>query len=273
MKINEIKAKLATLAEKVEPVTVTSVTPPKAEVKATAPEDSSKNTATATSTNHSSAVAGASQPTTRKPSTKRSVSIKEATTVPVTKDVAPVVTAPAQIEPKPLSMVEPETKPAAVAPKKTTTRKTKTANVIPIDGIEAVISKYLTAGVDYSVVPGCGPKPFLLLSGAQKLAAIYGFRSTCEIIHRVENYADCFVLYEVKTTIHDEAGNIVAQGFGSANTKERRYLKEFAGNLNVVLKMAVKRSFLASIILATHAGGFSQDADLVTDNMRKEAVG
>ena len=273
MKINEIKAALAQMAQKVEPVTAPSVISPKVEVETSTRVASNKNTATATSANHSSSVPVASQQTTRKPSTKKSVPTTTATPAPVTKDIAPVVTAPAQIEPKPLPMVEPETKPAAVAPKKTTTRKTKTANVIPIDGIEAVISKYLTAGVDYSVVPGCGPKPFLLLSGAQKLAAIYGFRSTCEIIHRVENYADCFVLYEVKTTIHDEAGNTVAQGYGSANTKERRYLKEFAGNLNVVLKMAVKRSFLASIILATHASGFSQDADLVTDNMRKEAVG
>ena len=276
MKINEIKAALANLAQKVEPVTVTSVTPPKAEVKATAPEDSSKNTATATSANHGAAVAGASQPTTRKQSTKKPAVTTTVTPAPVTNDIAPVVTAPAQIEPKPLPMVEPETKPAVVVPKKSTTRKTKTATIIPMDSIEIVVAKYLKAGVDYAVIPGCGKKPALLKAGAEKLAAIYGYRSTSQVINRVERYDQLFVLYEVQTTIYDSEGNILAVGLGSCNTKERRYQKgDFAATLNTVTKMARKRSYVDGILTATHASGvFTQDIeDIAIDNTRMEVVG
>lgn len=276
MKINEIKAALANLAQKVEPVTVTSVTPPKAEVKATAPEDSSKNTATVTSANHGAAVPVASKQSTRTPSTKRSVSTKAATTVPVTKDVAPVVTVPAQIEPKPLPMVDQEAKPVTATTKKATTRKPKTATVIPMDSIEIVVAKYLKAGVDYAVIPGCGKKPALLKAGAEKLAAIYGYRSTSQVINRVERYDQLFVLYEVETTIYDSEGNILAVGLGSCNTKERRYQKgDFAANLNTVTKMARKRSYVDGILTATHASGvFTQDIeDIAIDNTRMEVVG
>ena len=276
MKINQIKEALAMMAAKVEPVTVTSVTPPKAEVKTTTPVASSKNTATATSANHGAAVPVASKQSTRTPSTKRSVSTKAATTAPVTKDVAPVVTVPAQIEPKPLPMVDQETKPAVVVPKKSTTRKTKTATIIPMDSIEIVVAKYLKAGVDYAVIPGCGKKPALLKAGAEKLAAIYGYRSTSQVINRVERYDQLFVLYEVQTTIYDSEGNILAVGLGSCNTKERRYQKgDFAATLNTVTKMARKRSYVDGILTATHASGvFTQDIeDIAIDNTRMEVVG
>lgn len=276
MKINEIKAALANLAQKVEPVAVPSVTSPKAEVKTTTPVDSSKNTATATSANHGSAVPVASKQSTRTPSTKKSVSTKAATTAPVTKDVAPVVTVPAQIEPKPLPMVDQETKPVTGTAKKPTTRKTKTATVIPIDSIEVVVAKYLKAGVDYAVIPGCGKKPALLKAGAEKLAEIYCLRSTSQIINRVENYSQMFVLYEVETTIYDSEGNILAVGLGSCNTKERRYQKgDFAANLNTVTKMARKRSYVDGILTATHASGvFTQDIEDIAVELRQaEAVG
>ena len=276
MKVNEIKAKLSTLAQKVEPVTVTSVTPPKAEVKATAPVDSSKNTATATSANHSSSVPAASKQSTRTPSTKRSVSTTTATPVPVTKDVAPIVTAPVEVQNQPMPMVEQETKPAVVVPKKSTTRKTKTATIIPMDSIEIVVAKYLKAGVDYAVIPGCGKKPALLKAGAEKLAEIYGFRTTSRVINRVERYDQLFVLYEVQTTVYDNEGNIVAEGLGSCTTKERKYQKgDFAANLNTVLKMSKKRSYVDSILTATHASRvFTQDIEDIAVEMRQaEAAG
>lgn len=276
MKINEIKAALANLAQKVEPVAVPSVTSPKAEVKTTTPVDSSKNTATATSANHGSAVPVASKQSTRTPSTKKSVSTKAATTAPVTKDVAPVVTVPAQIEPKPLPMVDQETKPVTGTAKKPTTRKTKTATVIPIDSIEVVVAKHLKAKLDFDTISGCGRKPVLLKAGAEKLAEIYGLRTTSKVINRVERFDQLFVLYEVQTTVYDADGNIVAEGIGSCNTKERRYQKgDFAANLNTVLKMAKKRSYVDSILTATHASRvFTQDIEDIAVEMRQaEAVG
>lgn len=200
------------------------------------------------------------------------------------KDTAPTVkqepktnpaAAPKQ-ETETAATVEQEVKAAAVTPKKPATRKTKTATVIPMDSIEVVVAKYLKAGVDFSLIPGCGKKPVLLKAGAEKLASIYGLRSTSQVINRVENYSQMFVLYEVETTIYDSEGNILAVGLGSCNTKERRYQKgDFAANLNTVTKMARKRSYVDGILTATHASGvFTQDIeDIAIDNTRMEVVG
>ncbi len=275
MKINEIKAALANLAQKVEPVVVPSVTPPKAEVKTTTPVASSKNTTTATNTNHhSEEVPVTSQQPARTSSTKKSAPTTTVTPASVTKDMAPVVTTPVKVQHQP--MVKQEAIPVAVAPKKTTTRKTKTATVIPIDSIEAVIAKYLKQGVDYDIIPGYGRKPTLLKAGAETLAAIYGFRTTSRVINRVERYDQLFVLYEVQTTVFDADGNIVAEGLGSCNSKERRYQKgDFAANLNTVLKMALKRSYICSVLSAAHASGvFTQDIeDIAVETRQAEAVG
>ena len=199
------------------------------------------------------------------------------------KDTAPTVKPEQETKPaatpkqemKTAATVEQEVKAAAVTPKKPTTRKTKTATVIPLDSIEVVVAKYLKAGVDYALIPGCGKKPVLLKAGAEKLASIYGLRSTSQVINRVENYSQMFVLYEVETTIYDSQNNILAVGLGSANSKEKRYQKgDFALNLNTVLKMSRKRSYVDSVLTATHASGvFTQDEDIIADNMRKEAVG
>ena len=177
-------------------------------------------------------------------------------------------------ETKTAATVEQEVKAATVTPKKPTTRKTKTATVIPMDGIEAVVAKYLKA-VDYSLIPGCGRKPVLLKAGAEKLAEIYGLRTTSKVINRVERFDQLFVLYEVQTTVYDADGNIVAEGIGSCNTKERRYQKgDFAANLNTVLKMAKKRSYVDSILTATHASRvFTQDIeDILVETRQAEAV-
>ena len=272
MKINEIKAALAQMAQKMEPVTAPSVISPKVEAETSTQVASNKNTATATSANHSSSVPVASQQTTRKPSTKKPTVTTTATPAPVTKDIAPLVTAPVKVLNQP--MVDQETKPVAVAPKKTTTRKTKTAaTVIPLDSIEIVVAKYLKA-VDYSLIPGCGRKPVLLKAGAEKLAEIYGLRTTSKVINRVERFDQLFVLYEVQTTVYDADGNIVAEGLGSCNSKERRYQKgDFAANLNTVLKMAKKRSYVDAVLTATHASCvFTQDIEDIGVE-KTEAVG
>ena len=86
------------------------------------------------------------KPTTTTTATKKPATTTTATPVPVTKDVAPVVTAPVKVQNQP--MVKQEAIPVAVAPKKTTTRKTKTATVIPMDSIEVVV-KNLKPGVDF----------------------------------------------------------------------------------------------------------------------------
>lgn len=100
--------------------------------------------------------------------------------------------------------------------------------------IETVIKKYLRAGVDFDVIPNCGRKPTLLKAGAEHLASIYRFRTTSEIVNRVELLEKNFVLYEFKTTVYNVEGKVIAIGYGSANTQERKFMKQgFAASLNV----------------------------------------
>ena len=87
--------------------------------------------------------------------------------------------------------------------------------------INSIIAANLQAGVDYAVIPGCGRKPALLKAGAEHLAAIFDYRSTCTILNRFADYQQKFVLYEVQTTIRDAAGNVIAEGIGSCNSRER----------------------------------------------------
>ena len=168
------------------------------------------------------------------------------------------------------------------AAKKPSSKKVKTKpkadTPSPVLDIEQIIATNLQAGVDYNTIPGCGKKPALLKAGAEHLAAIFGFRSTSSIINRIEDYPQFFVLYEVETTIIDTDGNIIATGLGSCNSKERKYQRtDFAGNLNTILKMAKKRSYVDAILTACHASGvFTQDieeisADNFIANNRKEA--
>ena len=119
------------------------------------------------------------------------------------------------------------------------------------------------------MIPGCGRKPALLKAGAEHLAAIFDYRSTCTILNRFADYQQKFVLYEVQTTIRDAAGNVIAEGIGSCNSRERKYLRtDFATNINTVLKMAKKRSYVDAILTACHASGvFTQDIEDISSSL------
>jgi len=129
--------------------------------------------------------------------------------------------------------------------------------------IEAIIAKHLRQSIDYDVIPGCGRKPVLLKAGAEHLAAILDFRTTAQVINRIEDYSQKFVLYEVEVTVFDRDGNIIATGLGSCNSRERKYLKgDFATQLNTVIKMAKKRAYVDAVLSASHASRvFTQDID------------
>lgn len=164
-----------------------------------------------------------------------------------------------------------------IAAKKPSSKKVKTKpkadNPSPVLDIEQIIATNLQAGVDYNTIPGCGKKPALLKAGAEHLAAIFGFRSTSSIINRIEDYPQFFFLYEVETTIIDTDGNIIATGLGSCNSKERKYQRtDFASNLNTILKMAKKRSYVDAILTACHGSGvFTQDIEDIANNVQSRS--
>lgn len=166
-----------------------------------------------------------------------------------------------QVVPVPVKP-EVEEKPVAKKPARSK-KKAETVAEPPELDIETVIRTHLKAGVDYDTIPNCGRKPTLLKAGAEHLAQIFKFRTTSEIVNRVELLEKSFILYEMKTTVYNAKGEVVAIGYGSANTQERKFMKQgFAASLNVVLKIARKRSFVDAILTATSASRiFTQDIE------------
>lgn len=163
-------------------------------------------------------------------------------------------------------------------PTEKSTHKSAKAKENPVlavqtNNIEAIVAKHLKAGRDYDRLPNT-TKPTLLKSGAEILSDVFGFRTTAKVINRIADYDKQFVLYEVCVTVINSDGNIIAEGLGSCNSRERKYLKtDFASNLNTVLKIAKKRAFVDAILTATHASHiFTQDMEdivnlqIVTDN-------
>ena len=169
---------------------------------------------------------------------------------------------PAYIVPVDATITPTEEASTVSADKPARKPKETPAPVVPADDINDIVAKYLKAGRDYDRLPNTN-KPTLLKSGAEILAGVFGFRTTAKVINRVEDYDKHFVLYEVQVTVLDKDGNVAAEGLGSCNCCERRYLKtDFATNLNTVLKIAKKRAYVDAILSATHASKvFTQDIE------------
>lgn len=153
-------------------------------------------------------------------------------------------------------------------PARKTRKKADTNSVIKVEetttaDLESLIVKHLRAGTDYDTIPNCGRKPALLKAGAEHLAQLFKFRTTSEIVNRVEVFEKNFILYEVATTVYNASGEMVAVGLGSCNTLERKYIKQgLAMSLNTVLKMARKRSYVDAILSATGTSRiFTQDIE------------
>ena len=70
-------------------------------------------------------------------------------------------------------------------------------------------------------------------------------------------------MYEVQVTVYGADDKIVAEGIGSCNSTERKYLRgDFCTQLNTILKMAKKRAYVDAILTACHASKvFTQDVE------------
>ena len=126
------------------------------------------------------------------------------------------------------------------------------------------VRQHMVEGEDYGVVPGTNTKPTLFKSGAEKLNTIFGFAPLVSVVHRVEDWENGFVSYEVKVTLLNKRnGQIEAEGIGSCNSRERRYKNQDAANMaNIILKMSKKRALVDATLTATRSSGmFVQEAD------------
>lgn len=193
---------------------------------------------------------------------------------------APQSTSPA---PTPKKNTVPAPVPATKKPAPKPTPKAEavpvTVEAVPdksVANIELVVAKILKPNSDYGIIPGCR-KPSLLKAGAEKLAAHFGFSTSISIENRYEDYDKKLVAYEVKVTVYDTAGRIIAEGIGAANSQERKFLKgDFFSQINTVLKIAKKRAYVDAIITGTGCSSiFTQDLEEIANfqaNQDQEAI-
>ena len=138
---------------------------------------------------------------------------------------------------------------------------------------------FIAAGFGSRLVPVTlnTPKPLVRVNGQRLIDGLIDavLAAGIDEIYIVRGYLaeqfdQLFVLYEVETTIYDKEGTIISVGLGSCNSKERKYQRsDFAGNLNTILKMAKKRSYVDAILTACHGSGvFTQDIEDIASNVQ-----
>jgi hypothetical protein len=164
--------------------------------------------------------------------------------------------------------------------------------------IQSVMKEVMIDGQHYGKVPGCGDKPALLKSGAEKIAMTFRLGSEFdELPGSVES--DSFICYKIDCKLfHIPTGNVVGHGRGTASSKEKKNRtrsvsaykatdeEKAIGKLeqrpgkdgkpydvyiipqdpwdiqNTIYKMACKRAQVAAILSATGASDiFTQDIE------------
>ena len=132
-----------------------------------------------------------------------------------------------------------------------------------IKAFQALVQRQLVEGMDYGKIPGCGERLVLLKPGAEKISVLLGLRSNFEIVREIEDFESGFFSYMVRCSLVTGAGEVVTQGFGQCNTRERRFGKgdPFSG-ANVALKMARKRALVdAALTVGSLSNLFTQDLE------------
>lgn len=125
------------------------------------------------------------------------------------------------------------------------------------------IEEQMVEGIDYGKVTGYS-KPTLLKPGAEKICQHLKLTIQYEVNHRFEEWKQGIFHYEVRVTLDPiNSTQIVAEGIGSANTKEEQYNEQSPYTIvNTVLKMAKKRALVDAVLnVSATSGIFTQDIE------------
>ena len=125
------------------------------------------------------------------------------------------------------------------------------------------VEKQMKRGVDYGIIPG-GKKPTLLKGGAEKLCKLFGLRASYELIDFITDFEKPLFYYQYRCTLMRQ-GEVVGQGDGSSNSKEKKYEAQqykIFDLTNTICKMSQKRAFVAAVLSSCGASTmFTQDME------------
>lgn len=133
-----------------------------------------------------------------------------------------------------------------------------------VQRIQEVMQAVMKDGEHYGKIPGCGPKPTLLKSGAEKLASTFRLAPDYPMADTIAIETDDLISYRVRCTLtHITTGQLVGSGVGACNSRERKYRNSQPWDIqNTIYKMACKRALVAAVLNATAASDcFTQDLE------------
>jgi len=138
---------------------------------------------------------------------------------------------------------------------------------------QSIVKNTLKKNLDYGIIPRCN-KPSLLKPGAEKITMLLGLQTKFEIVSQQSDVENGFFRYQIKCTLLKN-NEILTEGFGSANTKESKYIKQNPFTIdNTILKMAKKRALVDAVLLvASLSEIFTQDIediDITTEKTTTE---
>lgn len=129
----------------------------------------------------------------------------------------------------PATQPAPQQQPtAALAPARTTGRPLITKESLVEEGqqrqlLMSYVKAHMTEGTDFGVIPGTKNKT-LLKPGAEKLIDLFRCVPQYEVIEKIEDWDKPFIHYLFRCRVaRMDDGTVVAEGFGSANSHERKY--------------------------------------------------
>lgn len=148
-----------------------------------------------------------------------------------------------------------------------------------VNQIQYLMKEVLSENEHFGKIPGCGNKPSLFQSGAEKIAFMFHLVPTYEI-KRIDLPRD-HREYETKCILTNrDTGQIMGEGFGTCSTMESKYRYrnvwnpqtqkkdirkenlDIADTYNTVLKISKKRAFVDAVKSTTAASDiFTQDIE------------
>lgn len=140
------------------------------------------------------------------------------------------------------------------------------SSINKIKAFQGVIKNQFTEKHDYGIIPGTGNKPVLLKPGAEKICMLMGLATEFEVTDSTRDFEKGFFQYQIRCKLLKNR-DVITEGLGSANTKERKFIKQDPFTMdNTILKMAKKRALIDAVLLvASLSDVFTQDIDDLTD--------
>jgi len=115
-----------------------------------------------------------------------------------------------------------ETQPVALSVVETSPDYVK-KQVEKIRLLQKTIQEVLVSDVDYGKIPGCGDKPTLFKSGAEKVCITFGLQDSYELVVCKEEFeGKGFFSYTVKCFLSSN-GIRITEGLGHCNSKESKF--------------------------------------------------